>query len=130
MIAEEFGEDLVLLNLRSGSYYDLRGAAKALFQSLTAGADLDTLGTALGKYGADKPAMVTQTVQRFIDYKLLRSVVENRADFSATRIDQVALTIASASESLHFEKFDDLADLVAADPIHDVQTDAAWPIMA
>jgi hypothetical protein len=49
------------------------------------------------------------------------------AEVAATGPEEIADELAGAAGPFTVEMFDDLADLILTDPIHDVDQNAGWP---
>lgn len=117
--SEEFDGEYVVLNVASGHYFSLAGGAALVWKGLVDGHSLDAL---FAGFSDDAPqrAEIEKLVQQFVAHGLL------------TPADRVAPSAAVPSlgiEGLTFEvtAFDDLADLLLADPVHDVDEQAGWP---
>ena len=107
IVHEDFDGDLVVLNLQTGQYFGLNKAGAALWRGLAEGQDPDIMA---GKAGSDFAATL-------VGHGLL--VAREGAGVSSTPL--------SLEEAPVVEVFNDLSDLIMADPIHDVDEDAGWP---
>lgn len=111
IVHENFGGDLVVLNLSSGQYFGLNPTAAALWTAIVDGKSTsDITGDA-------------EVVAGFV-----------------ARLSELGLIVPTdvahpTSEPVAFEGmpqidvYDDLSDLIVADPIHDVDAEAGWPKM-
>lgn len=119
VFAERFGEDLVVLNLATGRYFSFNASAGLLWKLLVEeGNSLGALKTA----GGDSDllaAFLTQVREHGL-------VLETASSADTTAQNGVAL-LASCSDPPQIEPYEDLADLILADPIHDVEAAAGWP---
>ena len=116
VVFEEFGGEMVVLNLASGQYFGLNPAGAACWHAIVSGASIADVG--------DRP-----------DIRTTLSVF-------AQRLQELGLVVPADGETptgqpttvLDFqgtpsvEVFNDLADLIVADPIHDVDVGAGWPV--
>lgn len=114
IVHEKFGDDLVVLNLASGQYFGLNTTGATLWEAFIA-------GHSAAQIGAD--ADTSTTAQAFADHLQNLNLIE--IDESA--VGDAAYTQISLSEVPVIEVYDDLADLIVADPIHDVDAEAGWP---
>ncbi len=126
VMAEDFDADLVLLNLRSGEYFNITGAARAFLDKVLAGVSPTSLSALLAKSIPEAGAGAAQYFDNLQKHNLVRPVADSTA-IPATPADAAAILAIGAS--FPFECFDDLSDLLAADPIHDVAPEAGWPIL-
>ncbi len=122
VIAENFDGDIVILNLEDGRYFSLRGAGPNIWNTLIAGATPQAI---LADAEQHRPALAEATktfLCRMFDLQLIRPAGE--AASSAT-VDWSTVKDADQPE---IEVFDDLAELIMADPIHDVDAEVGWPL--
>ena len=102
VIDEVFGEEAVLVNLRTGRYYALDAAATAIWQAVVAGEPLPE-----GSQG------------------FASRLVEEELAVSDEPLPPAALPEPGGPG---MEVFTDMEDILLLDPIHDVDYDAAgWP---
>ncbi|MCG3267384.1 PqqD family peptide modification chaperone [Yoonia sp. I 8.24] len=107
VVHEEFDGEIVVLNLQTGQYFGLNEAGAALWMAVETGHDPVEVST---KHGA---AFATRLVA-------LGLIVES---------DEVALPaqVQDFATAPLIEVYDDLSDLILADPIHDVDEERGWP---
>ena len=125
IVSEEFEGEFVILDLGSGKYYSMDAAGSALWAAILAGASLKDLGDALE--GA--PGVNAQSIHEFAE-KLIEFGCLARSNMpAAAPVDPATIDVLRASGSPPtVEVFEDLADLILADPIHDVEETAGWPV--
>lgn len=126
VMAEEFDADLVLLNLRSGEYFNIAGAARAFLDKVLEGVCPASLSAQIGQSNAEAGAEAAQYFENMQNHALVRPV-EGRTATEA--LPAHAAAVLAIGASFPFECFDDLSDLLAADPIHDVAPESGWPVM-
>jgi len=126
VMAEDFDADLVLLNLRSGEYFNITGAARAFLDTVLDGVCPASLSTVISQTAPKSGAETALYFENLQKHNLVRPIK------GATALDATAAqaaAILAIGVSFPFECFTDLSDLLAADPIHDVAPEAGWPIM-
>ncbi len=110
--AEIFDGEVVVANYLTGAYYSLTGSAASIWQGLQGGMSATEIADWLGAHFPDAaeaiPAAVTAFVERLLGEGMLAA-----AEAPAEPAVQPALTLA-AFEMPQVERFDDLADLLAA----------------
>ena len=115
IVHEDFGGDLVVLNLESGQYFGLNPAGAVLWNTIVAGQDLtDCIND------KDKATAANAFAKRLMELGLITPYTPDTHAPTATISFEGAPTI---------EVYDDLSDLIIADPIHDVDAEAGWPHM-
>lgn len=115
--AEVFGDEMVLIDIRSGRYFSLRGAAMDLwhlFQAPIPRAQLVEFFTA-----HDQNELET-VVSTMLDAGLLHTANSSAPGLAV--IERRAYTAPSV------EIYSDLADLIALDPVHEVDSEKGWPV--
>jgi hypothetical protein len=113
------------LDLSCGKYYSMDAAASALWRAISAGVSVGDLAEAVD--GA--PAITAQSIHEFAE-KLVSYGCLARSDTpAAAPLDPAIVDVLKASATPPtVELFDDLADLILADPIHDVEETEGWPV--
>jgi hypothetical protein len=119
--AEDFDGEFVVLDLESGKYFSLAGGAAIVWRGLSVGHSVDTLTAALPA-GDARREQAAGVVSELVASGLIRP------DGEATGGDaQTPQLLAASTAAFDIQSFDDLADLLVADPIHDVDAEAGWP---
>lgn len=114
---EQFGNDLVVLNLGTGQYFGFNDAASLIWKCLIEHqASLEDLCLA----GFSQEILIT-CVARLEELGLICPGNHPARSVPAELHPDVALADPKV------ELFDDLASLILADPIHDVEGEAGWP---
>ncbi len=115
VVYESFGGDLVVLNLATGQYFGLNPSGAELWTAITEGHRPRELGATPEE---------SQMAEAFAaELQALGLIVPSEAAVPATR-QPIAI-----SEPPSIEVYDDLSDLIVADPIHDTDAEAGWPKM-
>ncbi len=124
-VADDFSGEIIAINLESGRYFSLRGIAYTVWQDLIAGYSPRTIRDSLTSIDvtlADATAAFVADLER---HGLIRPSVH------ATVIDRPMMSVPLAQEGVALpvvEVFDDMVDLITADPIHEVDEQSGWPI--
>lgn len=125
-VADDFGGEIVALNLDTGFYFSLRDLAAAVWRDLAAGHSVESV---LGPLGGHEPRLAedaTRLVDRIQAEGLMQPALA--AAGSPEGEPSVATFIASGMTSLAIDSYDDLRDLVMTDPIHEVVEEVGWPV--
>lgn len=119
---EAFDDEFVVLDLNTGKYFSLAGLAAWVWHAVVvAGCDPVALSASL----AQKPEAQAAFASCFAalhEADLLR--LDSRPAAAGTAWPGA---IAAVPAEFRFEAFDDLAALLVADPVHDVESTAGWP---
>ena len=119
--AEDFDGEFVVLDLASGKYFSLAGSSAIVWRGLMAGHSVETLCASLP---ADDPrrAGVAGLVASLVSHELIIPATPDQPGPAS-----IADELAAGPEGFGIEVFEDLSDLLVADPIHDVDPQAGWP---
>jgi len=125
VVHEDFEGECVMLNLASGTYYALSKTASQLVTHLLNGIAVEELSSLSG------PAFQAGEVQTFLAKLVDLELVAPIIDMPATKLaDSVREEARSWPDCPTIEVYDDLADLILADPIHDTDESVGWPAVA
>jgi hypothetical protein len=122
VVAEEFNGEMVVLNLANGHYYSLRGIACSLWTRLIAGYSPQSILTSLESRRPELVSLSSEVLERMIDYRLVL--------LEPGLVAPDPIREEWSGDEPKIEVFDDLAELVAADPVHDVDELVGWPKQA
>ena len=115
----------VVINFVTGMYYGMSTLGSAVLDKLVNGASVDKMLAALsGAEGcpADMSAKLDTFIKALLDKEILVSADTSDQDVS---FDKAAF--ADGFE-LTLDEYAEVQDLLLADPIHDVDIDAGWPV--
>jgi hypothetical protein len=117
VIDENFEGEAVLVNLDTGCYYALNPAASLIWDLLVEGRSAASLVASIEAEAG--------VVESFIAELAAEQLVAD-GEFDAGRAAE-KLSLPATPE---FQKFTDMQDLLALDPIHDIDLDAdGWPVV-
>ncbi len=128
VIYEKFDKEYVVVNLKNGSYYALKGTSAHIWRELVNGASRDEILTALqSEYAADE-SIIVSAVETFL-MELENETLVTRQ--SKTLTLNTHSTPTSNPPRVPFtppvlEKFTDMREVLQLDPIHQVD-DSGWP---
>jgi Coenzyme PQQ synthesis protein D (PqqD) len=120
---EEFDGEAVMLDLASGKYFSLSKSASAVVGSLFAGAAVEDIVAAFSRSKHLDQQSIDQFINQLVDYKLIE-LVEHKLRPGQGYIDDSLLV----DEPLLVDTYDDLAEMIVADPIHEVDEERGWPV--
>lgn len=121
VVSEDFSGQIVILNLSDGRYFSLGGIASSVWSNLLAGHTPQAIFESIRQQRPDLLDEASRFVDRLLELNLIRRHEGGEAGVLA------AISETWAGEPPRIEVFDDLAELIFADPIHDVDEEAGWP---
>jgi hypothetical protein len=130
IVSEDFDGEFVVLDLSCGKYYSMDAAASALWRVISAGASMEALAAAVaGPPGAAGSSVTAEAIRELAERLVAYGCLAPSGSAGSTEIDPAAIEVLRTSSAPPtIQMFDDLADLIMADPIHDVEETAGWPV--
>jgi hypothetical protein len=131
IVHESFEDETLLVNLESGTYYSLSGGGVAIIRELEDGAAVGEIADALcARYAGSRTEIETavhELITKLEQERLIVAATEPRAKTNDGR-GATSLTVAPkpAFAPPTLDKLTDLEELLALDPIHDVDA-TGWP---
>ena len=116
VIGEKFQEGMVVLNLESGTYFDIGERMVPLLAAFEAGISVAALQAGVEALEAGAADQLAAAIAQLNGFGLLREV-QARSDVAGA---EICAQIVGQGTRFFIEGHDDLAELIAADPIHDV----------
>ncbi len=124
---EDFGPEAVLLNLETGAYFSLADRAKVFFAELVSAKNGTGFVAALGARDGETGAQATGMMQELQDQGLVRAAPATDVD---TDLVGKCDAVLASPPGFTFDGYTDLADVIAADPIHDFDATTGMPVAA
>jgi hypothetical protein len=125
-VADNFDDEVVVLNLVSGVYFSLRDLAAAVWRDLVAGHSVDSLISGMSRVDEGIAAATAALIDQFEQTGLLRQASPRRPE--SDEPESVAL-VRTGEARLTIESFEDMKDLILSDPIHDADEKMGWPTL-
>jgi len=102
-LSETLDGETIIINLESGSYYSMNHPGTAIWNAISQGLPIST---------------TSPDVSSFLDRLVTDQLVEE-----TTESDK---PVFETSETPKLDKYDDMQEMLLADPVHDVD-EAGWP---
>ena len=125
IVSEEFDGEFVVLDLSCGKYFSMDETASAIWRAIVAGISTQSLAEAAGTEGAVNSASILEFLEKLVGFGCL---TPSDAPGSTSIDSALIQLLATSDKPPTVEVFDDLADLIMADPIHDVEEASGWPV--
>lgn len=124
IVAEEFDNEIVLIDVERGLYFSLQGAAIDLWRAFSIERSVGDVLKAFGAQvvGADHPAL--QDIIGKMEENGLLTATAHQPAASSVPIRFLSLLFVAPV----LEVYSDLAELIAIDPVHEVDAASGWPL--
>lgn len=119
--AEDFAGEIVLIDIEKGVYFSLQGLAVDLWRSFSEPRQSDEVLEQFVGHGADR-AVLTGALDELRRNNLVCETI-------APPVAGLACSMPAAGFAAPVVAvFSDLAELIAIDPVHEVDASAGWPL--
>ena len=126
IVSEDFGSEAVVLDLRCGRYFSMNEPGSAIWKAIAAGVSVEAMCTSV--VGAS--TVTAESIRTFVDQLIGHGCLAATDGAPSTDLSEATReTLLRSTELPAVEVFDDLADLILADPIHDVEESQGWPVL-
>jgi coenzyme PQQ synthesis protein D (PqqD) len=127
VISEVFDDEVVAVNLMTGSYTGMSQTALDVWQQLEAGAYSEDLVSELSAHYDAAPDTITTDVTQFLKNLLEQELIVEVTDIEANRNVPASLNGSRKPwQAPELAVYEDMQDLLQLDPIHDVD-ETGWP---
>jgi hypothetical protein len=124
--SENFAGEAVIIHFERGTYFSLRGSGGTIWSFLQAPTSIAVIAAAVRTQepppSTDFEAKLTAFVAKLAEHDLITSSLEQ-----ATPPMISPEAIASLSAAPDLEIYSDLAELIAMDPVHEIDILTGWP---
>ena len=124
VICEVFEDEVVAINLETGTYFGMAGTAKEIWRLIEGEVPMEDIVAHLARcYGKPRPE-VAAALELFTNSLIAHGLVAAQAGGSAPSIGIAGP--AGSWKAPELTVYDDMKDLLLLDPIHDVD-ESGWP---
>jgi hypothetical protein len=127
VINETLDNETIIINLETGVYYSLNPMGTLIWKAINAKLSFGLISNQLmGKY--PEAVEIEGIVEKYIAFLELEQLVE-KIDFCETNLRDFEVILQSELSSYvppAIEKYEDMQEMLLADPIHEVEEDG-WP---
>lgn len=132
-ISETLEGETIIINLDTGNYYSVNESATAIWKELASPCTLSRLIQALSaQYDGSTDTLkksIGNSVAFFLKEQLIVEMPASSAQTAGTSVTAQIQTDPSTKKPFtpaKIDKYDDMQEMLLADPIHDVDT-TGWP---
>lgn len=115
VVSEEIDGEAIAINFETGAYFSFLGWSAWTWRALQAGLTRDELSARIH---------TANNLEEFVSDVVTAGLLVERGGEPPVEPPDPPPT---AQEQLTFERFDDMADMILMDPIHDVDPNVGWP---
>jgi hypothetical protein len=128
VIHETIDGEVVAIDLVKGSYFSLAQGAALVWSGVEQQGDAPGIVALVQAHTDGEPALIEDHVHAFLERLVAEGLVllepsEQAAPLPTTTNNEAKVPY----QALLLEKFDDMADLILLDPVHDIDIARGWP---
>ncbi len=124
IVAELVEGEVIAIDLDRGSYYSLEKETAAIWTALISGRSSGEILAALPS--APESERLAGELQGFVEALLAEKLIRPSAPAKHPQ-GVIGPIIPWPAQTLRFERFNDMQDLLILDPVHEVDEEAGWP---
>ncbi len=123
VIAELVDGEVILVNFKTGAYFSARGTAADMVRLLLSGCTADEVASTLANHHRLTPTTVQPAVDQYVGELVSSGLFapQTAAEQVSRLSREAAAPLAEAFATPKLEQFDDLADQLLLDPIHELE---------
>jgi hypothetical protein len=129
VIHETIEGEVILIDLKTGTYYSLREAGAAIWEAIDRGAGLDAIEDALERRYEGSSDEIREAVRRLVGELEREGLIRADLDGDPTAgqpVFEPGRGVRRPFEAPSLEKHTDMQDLILLDPVHEVGAQG-WP---
>ncbi|MDH6504888.1 PqqD family protein [Polynucleobacter sphagniphilus] len=124
IVSEEFDNEIILIDIEKGLYFTIGGLGVDLWRLYSMPCSLEYITQLLSEHHINiDPEVLSSFIDQLQKNNLLVSAAEN-LDVPTSRSQHLFSSILTPSLSI----YSDLAELIAIDPVHEVDKSLGWPV--
>lgn len=127
VVAEDFDNEVIIVNLYNGNYYSLRDSASVIWKLIAQKPLYNQLLEATASvYGVSADSL-SGVVEDFINHLAKDHMIKIEAPNGHVIAAPVLPAVSASFEAPRLEAYSDMQDLLLLDPIHEVDENKGWP---
>lgn len=124
--SENFAGETVVIHFERGTYFSLRGSAGLIWSLLQTPTSIAAVVNAASDASATAVESLETQLTEFVAQLSEQGLIK-ASDEVAVVPALAAETLDNLSEPASLEVFNDLAELIAMDPVHEIDALTGWP---
>ncbi|MBD2459419.1 PqqD family protein [Oscillatoria sp. FACHB-1407] len=129
IVQETIDGEVVIVNLAQGSYYSLLDTATDIWSGIEQGLSQPAIVNKLLQLYDVQPDVAETTVQTFLQQLQTEEIIVPDANSNGAQVEELVAqpnVVKTAFKAPVLSKYTDMEELLALDPIHDVD-EMGWP---
>jgi Coenzyme PQQ synthesis protein D (PqqD) len=120
-------DEVVMIDLETGNYFTFGGSATRIWACIEAGMSLrDTLEHLQESFEGD-PSVMKQGIRWLLDQLLEENLIVPTDEPPRRSVSVASEGDRQDYSDPAFERYDDMADLILLDPVHEIDQEEGWP---
>jgi hypothetical protein len=120
-------DEVVMIDLETGNYFTFRGSATRMWACIEAGmSSRETLEHLQESFEGD-PSAMEQGLRWLLDQLLEENLIVSTDEPPRRSVSLAPEGDREDFSDPAFEKYEDMADLILLDPVHEIDQEEGWP---
>lgn len=132
VVAETIEDEVIVIHLKTGTYYSLRKSGAAVWQLIESGATVEESATAIESRYEGDPDLIARSVAELVGQLVSEELVvpgDPPAEIPPPQVDGGSNGSREPFELPRLEPYIDMQALIQLDPVHETD-DRGWPSAA
>ena len=122
-IHEVVDDEVIIINMEKGHYYNVKGVAKKVFVDLIAGIRPSELSK-FNRWDKETEEKLGQFVEALIEENIIEIKKNKSTDLN---LNMTSIAITNLDEDMVLHTYTDMEEILGLDPIHEIDQKEGWP---
>lgn len=128
VISETLDRETIIINLDNGNYYSANITATVIWNQIQSNNSISNILQYFISHYDEKRDLIEKSVTEIIDLLLKDNLIlESESDVSEDAIEKTDNILKEPFITPKVEKYEDMKEMLLADPVHDVSEKDGWP---
>ena len=120
-------DEVVMIDLETGNYFTFRGSATRMWACIEAGMSPRETLEHLQESFEGEPSVMEQGLRWLLDQLLEENLIVPTDEPPRRSVSLASEGDRQDYSDPAFERYDDMADLILLDPVHEIDQEEGWP---
>jgi hypothetical protein len=120
-------DEVVMIDLETGNYFTFRGSATKMWACIEAGMSYGEALEQVEQSFEGDPRVMEKGLRWLLDRLLEENLIVRTDELPRGTVSVASEGVRQVYTDPAFAKYDDMADLILLDPVHEIDQEEGWP---